>query len=216
MLQEHEVLVVDDHPLVRESLASLINNQPGLKVSAEAGSVEEALDQLSLRAPHIAIIDLSLRDRSGLELIDAIRRAYPQVAMIVLSMHEEKHYAERVIRAGARGYITKREGTKEIISAIHKVMQGGLALSPQTTALFGRKYLQDKPATSRLETLSNRELEVFRLLGQGLDTRAIATRLDLSIKTVQSYCARMKEKLDLANATELLHEAVSFNERGVV
>ena len=216
MFQEHDVLLVDDHPLVRESLANLINNQPGLKVCAEASSVEEALDQLSLKTPNIAIIDLSLRDRSGLELIDVIRKAYPQVAMIVLSMHEEKHYAERVIRAGARGYITKREGTKEIINAIHKVMQGGLALSPQTTVLFGRKYLQDKPAASRLETLSNRELEVFRLLGQGLDTRAIATRLDLSIKTVQSYCARMKEKLDLANATELLHEAVSFNERGVI
>jgi len=216
VFQEHDVLLVDDHPLVRESLANLINNQPGLKVCAEASSVEEALDQLSLKTPNIAIIDLSLRDRSGLELIDVIRKAYPQVAMIVLSMHEEKHYAERVIRAGARGYITKREGTKEIINAIHKVMQGGLALSPQTTVLFGRKYLQDKPAASRLETLSNRELEVFRLLGQGLDTRAIATRLDLSIKTVQSYCARMKEKLDLANATELLHEAVSFNERGVI
>jgi len=216
VLEEHDVLLVDDHPLVRESLANLINNQPSLRVCGEASSVEEALNQLALRTPSIAIIDLSLRERSGLELIDVIRRSYPQVAVIVLSMHEEKHYAERAIRAGARGYITKREGTKEIIAAIHKVMQGGLALSPQTMALFGRKYLQDKPAVSRLETLSNRELEVFRLLGQGLDTRAIANQLEISIKTVQSYCARMKEKLDLANATELLHEAVSFNERGVI
>jgi DNA-binding NarL/FixJ family response regulator len=213
---EHDVLIVDDHPLVRESLANLINNQPGLKVCAEASSVKEAIDQLSTRTPRVAIVDLSLGERSGLELVDLIRRSYPQVAVIVLTMHEEKHYAERVIRAGARGYITKREGTKEIIGAIYKVIQGGLALSPQTTVLFSEKYLQAKPAASRLESLSNRELEVFRLLGQGFDTREIATRLGLSIKTIQTFCARMKEKLDLANGNELVHEAISLHQRGTI
>ena len=143
----------------------------------------------------------------------AMRTAHPDVAVIVLSMHDERHYAERAIRAGARGYVMKRETTKKIIAAIHQVLSGKLGVSEEVAALFAERFVDNKPRTwTPVEELSDRELEVFRLLGQGLDTRTVANRLQISIKTVQAYCARIKDKLNLANATELLREAIRWNE----
>jgi DNA-binding NarL/FixJ family response regulator len=128
-------------------------------------------------------------------------------------MHDERHYAERAIRAGARGYVMKRETTKKIIAAIHQVLSGKLGVSEEVAALFAERFVDNKPRTwTPVEELSDRELEVFRLLGQGLDTRTVANRLQISIKTVQAYCARIKDKLNLANATELLREAIRWNE----
>ena len=211
--KKHEILLVDDHPLVRESLASLINQQPDLAVSGEAESVREALDYLATASPDLAIIDLSLKESSGLDLIKAIKATHPQIGMIVLSMHDERHYAERAIRAGARGYVMKRETTKKIVAAIHQVLGGKLGVSEEVAALFAEKFVDNRPRSGTpVEELSDRELEVFRLLGSGLDTRSVATRLKISIKTVQAYCARIKDKLNLANATELLREAIRWNE----
>ncbi|HEY4264370.1 MAG TPA: response regulator transcription factor [Micropepsaceae bacterium] len=214
--RKHEILLVDDHPLVRESLASLINQQPDLMVCGEAESVKQALEYLSKASPALAIIDLSLKDSSGLDLIKAMKMAYPQIGMIVLSMHDERHYAERAIRAGARGYVMKRETTKKIIAAIHQVLAGRLGVSEEVAALFAEKFLDNQRSGTPVEELSDRELEVFRLLGAGLDTRSVATRLQISIKTVQAYCARIKDKLNLANATELLREAIRWNESEIL
>jgi len=211
--RKHKILLVDDHPLVREWLANLINQQPDLAVSGEAESVKQALDFLSKAPPDLAIIDLSLNESSGLDLIKAVKASYPHIGMIVLSMHDERHYAERAIRAGARGYVMKRETTKKIISAIHQVLSGKLGVSEEVAALFAERFVDDRPRSGTpVEELSDRELEVFRLLGAGLDTRSVATRLEISIKTVQAYCARIKDKLHLANATELLREAIRWNE----
>jgi DNA-binding NarL/FixJ family response regulator len=208
-----KILLVDDHPLVREWLASLINQQPDLVICGEAGSAPEALGYLNSQALDLAIVDLSLKESSGLELIKTIRSLHPTVAVIVLSMHDEKHYAERAIRAGARGYVMKRETTKKIIAAIQQVRSGKLGISDEVAALFAERFVDNRPRSGTpVEELSDRELEVFRLLGQGLDTRSVANSLHISIKTVQAYCARIKDKLNLANATELLREAIRWSE----
>jgi DNA-binding NarL/FixJ family response regulator len=211
--EKAKILLVDDHPLVREWLATLINQQPDLSICGEAESVQEALDYLRTASPDLAIVDLSLKDSSGLELIKTMKSLHPGVGVIVLSMHDENHYAERAIRAGARGYVTKRETTKKIITAIHQVLAGKLGVSEEVAALFAEKFVDRRARMdSPMAELSDRELEVFRLLGKGLDTRTVASRLQISIKTVQAYCARIKEKLNLANATELLREAVRWSE----
>jgi DNA-binding NarL/FixJ family response regulator len=211
--RKNKILLVDDHPLVREWLANLINQQPDLSVCGEAESVQEALDFMKTTVPDLAIVDISLKESSGLDLIKSMKAAHPAVAVIVLSMHDERHYAERAIRAGARGYVMKRETTKKIISSIHQVLAGKLGVSEDVAALFAEKFVDSKPRTGTpVEELSDRELEVFRLLGQGLDTRSVANRLQISIKTVQAYCARIKDKLNLANANELLREAVRWSE----
>jgi DNA-binding NarL/FixJ family response regulator len=211
--EKYKILLVDDHPLVREWLASLINQQPDLVVCGEAESAAEALSYLGAQSPDLAIVDLSLKEGSGLELIKTIKSNYPYVAVIVLSMHDEKHYAERAIRAGARGYVMKRETTKKIIAVIDQVRTGKLGVSDEVSTLFAERFV-DNRARSRtpVEELSDRELEVFRLLGEGLDTRSVANTLHISIKTVQAYCARIKDKMKLANATELLREAVRWND----
>jgi DNA-binding NarL/FixJ family response regulator len=166
--------------------------------------------------PDLAIVDLSLPGSSGVELIKTIKNLFPHILLIVLSMHDEKLYAERAIRAGARGYVMKRETADKIIGAIYEVLQNKISISDGMSTLFASKFIKAGTSTARspVETLSDRELEIFRLIGQGVDTRDIANNLHLSIKTVQTYCARLKEKLSLANATELLREAVRWSDRG--
>lgn len=210
------VFLVDDHPLVRESLTSLINQQPDLFVCGEAEDAASSLREIATLKPDVAVIDISLKDGSGMELIRSIKARMPDVATIVLSMHDEKNYAERAIRAGARGYVMKRESTKRIITAIRHVLQGRLALSDQIATGFAEKFVSSsrRPAgESPLEDLSDRELEVFTLLGRGLETRQIAETLNVSIKTVQAYCARIKHKRNLSTASELLREAIRWNEQ---
>ena len=208
-----KVFVVDDHPLVREMLTSLIEQQPDMTVCGEAEDAAEALKGIAAGKPQVAIIDLSLRESSGLELIKQIKHRHPQVAQIVLSMHDEKLYAERAIRAGARGYVMKRESTKLIVAAIRAVLAGRLWLSASLSDAFAQRFVGTAPqAGSPLETLSDRELEVYSLLGQGLQTRQVAQSLNVSIKTVQAYCARIKQKLQLSSAAELLREALRWHE----
>jgi DNA-binding NarL/FixJ family response regulator len=209
-----KIFLVDDHPLVREWLTNLIHQQPDLIVCGEAESPAEALDGMLKQKPDVAIVDISLRDGSGLELIKNIRTARPSVAVIVLSMHSERLYAERALRAGARGYVMKRETAKKVIVAIRQVLEGKLYLSEQLQALFAEKFVGGDLATAKVpvDLLSDRELEVFQLLGQGYETRQIAGVLNISMKTVQAFCARIKEKLKLTSATELLREAVRWHE----
>jgi DNA-binding NarL/FixJ family response regulator len=214
MAEKIKVLLVDDHPLVREGLATLINQQTDFEVCGEAGSEPEALELVRTVQPSVAIVDITLENGSGLELIRSIKALHPAVKILVLSMHDELLYAERSLRAGARGYIMKREAAKKIIQGIRSVLAGQIYVSDKIMAAMNEKYVAGVPAAdiSPLEQLSNRELEVFELLGLGHNTRQIADHLHVGFKTVQVYCARIKEKLRLANVNELLREAVRWHE----
>jgi DNA-binding NarL/FixJ family response regulator len=208
------VFLVDDHPLVREWLTNLINQQAGLMVCGEAESGPEAREKILALRPDVAIVDIALKDSSGIELIKDLKQSCPEVAVLVLSMHEESHYAERALRAGARGYIMKRETTRKVVAAIGQVLEGKLCISETIAAAMATQFVEGKTLASGspVEQLSDRELEVFELLGQGRTTRQIAESLRVSLKTVQAYCARIKEKLNLDSATELLREAVRWHE----
>jgi DNA-binding NarL/FixJ family response regulator len=214
MPQKNKIFLIDDHPLVREWLANLINEQLDLQVCGEATNASQAFELISTAKPSIAIVDISLEGGSGIELIKNIKAAHPDVATIVLSMHDEALYAERALRAGARGYIMKREATKKILQAIRAVLEGKLYISDKITASMAEKFVEGRPAAieSPVQQLSDRELEVFQLLGRGLTTRQIAEHLHIGFKTTQAYCARIKEKFNLTNVTELLREAIRWHE----
>jgi DNA-binding NarL/FixJ family response regulator len=208
------VFLVDDHPLVREWLTNLIHQQPDLKVCGEAETGRQARQAIVALKPDVAIVDIALKDSSGIELIKDLKQSSPALAVLVLSMYEESHYAERALRAGARGYIMKRETTRKVITAIRQVLQGKLYVSESLAAAMAAQFVAGKAlaTSSPVGQLSDRELEVFELLGDGRGTRQIAEALGVSIKTVQAYCARIKEKLNLASATELVREAVRWRE----
>ena len=203
------IFIVDDHPLVREWLTNLIDKHADLKVCGEAEDAAKALLAISENPPDLAIIDLSLGSSSGIDLIQSIKSSAPGVAMIVLSMHDEQVYAERCIRAGARGYIMKRETAKNVIHAIHEVLSGNLYLSKRMTDLMVQKVVSADSPTGipPIAQLSDRELQVFKLLGQGYEINEIAKTLDVNIKTVHTYCGRIKEKIKVGTAAELSREA---------
>jgi len=200
--------------MVREWLAALINQQADLQVCGEADSAPKALQMIGLVHPNVAIVDISMEGGSGIELIKNIKASHPEVMMIVLSMHDEALYAERALRAGARGYVMKREATKRVLQAIRSVLGGKLYLSDNMAMLMAEKFVDGRPKTagSVVERLSDRELEVFQLLGRGYSTRRIAEELHVSVKTIQAFCARIKEKLGLPSATELLRAATRWHD----
>jgi DNA-binding NarL/FixJ family response regulator len=211
---KHRIFVVDDHPLVREGLTNLINGQDDLMVCGEAEDSAEAIAGIARTQPDIALIDISLKNESGLELVKNLENQSPPVALIVLSMHDEILYAERVLRAGARGYVMKRETTKNVLAAIRRVLEGGVYVSERVINSIARRLaLSNKElASSPIDHLSDRELEIFRLLGQGRTTPQIAEDLHLSLKTVQAYCARAKEKFGVDSLGELLRAAIRWEE----
>ena len=209
------IFLVDDHPLVREWLGHLINRQTDLVLCGEAGDASEAMREIRRRAPDAVVVDISMGGSSGIELVTEIKLAFPKIAVLVLSMHEDSTYVERALRAGALGYVAKRETTAKIVAAIRQVLRGQYFLSGPLALAITRKYVE-RPARvdlSPAERLSNRELEVFEMLGRGFETRRVAEELHISMKTVQAYCARIKEKLQLNNATELLREAILWDQR---
>lgn len=212
--QRHRVFIVDDHPLVREGLANLINQQPDLVVCGQAEDAAQTLAGIGASRAELALIDISLKTASGLELVKDLKVHHPDVALIVLSMHDEMLYAERAIRAGARGYVMKRETTKEVLTAIRRVLQGDVYVSERVVNLMARRLGSPRKAAaaSPVEQLSDRELEIFRLLGQGRTTSQIAADLHLSLKTVQAYCARAKEKFGVDSLTELLRAAIRWED----
>jgi DNA-binding NarL/FixJ family response regulator len=213
LTQKRRVFLVDDHPLVREGLANLINHQDDLAVCGEAEDSCGATTGIEKTRPDVALIDISLKNESGLELVKNLESKFPTVALIVLSMHDEALYAERALRAGARGYVMKRETTKSMLTAIRCVLEGDTYVSNRVVNLMARRMSSRKAAAkSPVERLSDRELEIFRLLGQGRTTSQIAEDLRLSLKTVQAYCARAKEKFGVNSLTELLRAAIRWED----
>ena len=207
------ILVVDDHPIVLQGLSQLIGQQDDLLVCGLARDVPEAMMMIRELKPDLVIVDISLQQGNGIELIKKIRISYPSLAVLALSMHDESLYAERCLRAGARGYIMKIEATENIITAIHKVMRGQIYVSNEMAAKMVRKLVGLKPelGAPAVERLSDRELEVLALIGRGHGTRWIAERLHLSLKTIETYRAHIKKKLNLADADELLQYAIQWS-----
>lgn len=205
------VLIVDDHPIVRAGYSLLINRQPDLSICGEAESAGEALRLAREENPDLAIIDLTLKSGNGLELCKQLAHMNSDLKMLVISAHDEQLYADRALRCGARGFINKEEATTSLINAIRTVLGGKVWLSPQMTdRLLARVGNGGSPTASPIESLSDRELEVFELIGQGQTTHQIAARLHLSPKTVESYRENLKKKLNLRNSTELTQHAVQW------
>ena len=209
------ILLVDDHPLVRERLAEIINQEPDLMVCGEAQDRAGALAAMAAHRPELAIIDLALKDSDGLELIKDIRLHWPNVLMLVVSMYEESLYAERVIRDGERGYVTKQEATRDILSAIRRVLSGRVYLNENVSArIIDRLADRSVPgAATPAEMLADRELQMFELLGRGLAVKEIARRLRIATKTVDTYRRRIREKLNLQTSSQLLQHAISWTRR---
>jgi DNA-binding NarL/FixJ family response regulator len=211
------IFLVDDHALVREWLGNLLRTQPELAVCGESGEASTALAAMLREPPDLAIVDLSLASGSGFDLVRAIRTQLPAVKVIVLSMHEEFTFIQRAFRAGAQGYVSKREATSRILPAIKQVQEGRVFAAPEFLQEMAQRSL-GKPASqerSPVDALSDRELEVFRRMGQGHNTRRIAADLGVGIKTVQEYQSRLKEKLGLADVNELIRAAVRWTEQGL-
>jgi DNA-binding NarL/FixJ family response regulator len=209
------VFVVDDHPIVRQGLALLINREADLAVCGEAEEMHAALSAIQAAKPDILILDISLNGPDGLELLKNIRITSPRLPVLVLSMHDESIYAERALRAGANGYIMKQEATEKVLVALRRLLSGEIHVSDRIANNMLRHYVRGANVSehSSVSDLSDRELEVFRLIGEGQGTRQIAEALHLSVKTVESYQAHIKEKLSLRSARELVQHAVQWNVR---
>lgn len=207
-----KVFLVDDHPLVREWLTQVIEREADLTVCGEASEAPEALEKILKIQPGIVIADISLKTSHGVTLVKDLKVQCPHLPVLVLSMHDESLYAERVLRAGAMGYITKQEATKKILHAIRQVLSGQIYVSESMASRMVHKLVAGKPGetNSPVERLTDRELEVFQMIGRGLGTRRIAEELHLGIKTVESYRARIKDKLGLEDATQLLQQAIQW------
>ena len=211
----HRIFIVDDHPLVREWLGSLVAREPDLEICGNADDAAKTLVALPAARPDVVVVDLSLNRSSGLELIKDIRLQFPAVRVLVLSMHEEISYPERAFRAGARGYVLKRESGSCVVAAIRAVLAGQFYASQSLAAeLAGRLAgAAERTTDSPADILSDRELEVLELRGAGRTAKTIAEHLNVSVKTVESYEARIKQKLGLQNAGELVREGVRWLDR---
>jgi len=206
------ILIVDDHPIVRQGLAELINHEDDLVVCGQAEDAHQAMKAVKELKPDMAIVDISLKETSGMELIKNIKAQFPNLPSLALSMHDESLYAERALRAGAKGYIMKAEATEKVILAIRKILSGEIYISEKMASKMMQKLVGGsiEISASPVERLSDRELEVFQLIGKGFGTRQISERLYLSIKTIETYRAHIKEKLNLADAAELLQYAIQW------
>lgn len=209
---KRRIMIVDDHPVVRQGLAQLIAQQPDMEICAEAESVAGAFRTYLTASPDLTVIDLSLSDGSGIELIKEIKARNENARMLVTSMHDESLFAERVLRAGAKGYVSKQEATTNLLDAIRQVLDGRVYLSSSMSDQMLHRMVagNDVSEQSPIDSLSDRELEVFEMIGQGLTTRQIAAKLDLSPKTVETYRENIKAKLNLANGTALTRHAVQW------
>ncbi|WP_395748487.1 response regulator [Prosthecobacter sp.] len=207
-----KVFIVDDHPVFRDGLVRIVASIPGIAVCGEADNARDAFDTISKLKPDLVLMDINLPGKSGLELLQDVHAMQPELPVLVISMHDEQLYAERVLRAGGRGYIMKQEGPDKMRDAINKVINGQVYASERTAAaiLDALSRPRSSASTSTVGKLTDRELEVLRLTGQGKDNRAIAAELHISLKTVDTHRGHIKEKLGLKNGTELVHYAVRW------
>lgn len=211
---KNRVYLVDDHPIVRQGLIKLIEQEAGLEVCGEAGSVSEALPAIQEHEPDVVLVDISLEDSNGLELIKTIDDLGLQIPTLVLSMHDESLYAEHALKAGASGYVMKQAAATTLVSAIEKVLDGEIYVSKTMSSQMLKMAFRSGGEKSRsgTEALSLRELEVFELIGRGNSTREIAEQLNLSVKTIETYRAHIKDKLHLRSGTELMQKAIHWVE----
>lgn len=209
-----KILIVDDHPMMRDGLAALIQAQPDLAVCGQAADAREALQAVEALRPDLVLMDISLPGKSGLEAVKDIQALRPGLAMLVISMHDEALYAERVLRAGARGYIMKQEGGKRIMEAIRAVLENKIFVSEKMSARILESFTgrRTETAASEVESLTDREFEVFQLIGRGRSTKEIGDQLHISVKTVEVHRVNIKTKLKLATSPELIHYAVRWVE----
>jgi DNA-binding NarL/FixJ family response regulator len=209
---KHKVFLVDDHPIVREGLAQMIRREPDLTVCGEAEDTPRALLMIEALKPDILIVDISLQGPDGLDLLKSVRTKDPTLPVLILSMHDESIYAERALRAGANGYIMKQEATENVLVALRRILNREVYVSPQIANKMLQRFVSAGPAhvQDSVHQLSDRELEVLRLMGEGHTTRQIADELHLSVKTVESYQAHLKEKLSLRNSRELVQYAIQW------
>lgn len=207
-----KVLLVEDHPIMRSGIAQLIAQESDLMVCGEAENAHGALRVIEETEPDIAVVDISLKDSNGIELIKDIKIRWPNLAVLVLSMHEESFYAERALRAGAMGYVAKAEVSAKVITGIRQVLSGSVYVSEKISSKMLRKLVggTKELEVAPIDRLSDREFEVFELIGQGLQTREIASKLNLSVKTIDAHREHIKHKLKLESATELLKYAVQW------
>ncbi len=215
MKTHHTIFIVDDHSIVRHGLATLLARVPELKISGEAATFDEALEKITAHPPDLAVIDITLKDRSGLDLIRELRAKLPDLKTLVLSMHEETEYAERALRAGARGYVMKENADDVLVEAIRAVLRGEIYVSPVASRRMVQNIAEGTTGAAAAEgvgALTDREREVFDRLGRGYTTKRIADELGLSARTVEVYRANIKRKLGCADAASVLREAVRFAE----
>ena len=206
------ILLVDDHPMMRQGLAALIGSEPDLEICGQAENAAKAMAALAAHPTDLVLLDLTLPDKNGVEVIKDMRALHPAVRVLVVSMHDEAIYAERVLRAGARGYIMKQEGGPKLLQAIREVLAGQISVSEKVSARILELFSGRSSGASPMEKLTDREFEVFQLIGQGLATRQIAGKLHLSVKTVEVHRLHIKEKLAIASAPELVRFAVRWVE----
>jgi DNA-binding NarL/FixJ family response regulator len=211
--KKKRIFLIEDHTLFREGLKRMITEEPELAICGEAANAREAMDYLERSKPDLVLLDISLPGTDGLELVKSLRAQHSTLLMMVLSMHAEELYAERVLRAGAKGYIMKQVSARELIGAIRTVLKGEIYLSPQLSTKLLRSIVAQKgEARNELQQLSDRELEIFRLLGRGFTTGEIARSLSISVKTVESHRGNIRQKLKLGTGAELLRLAISHSE----
>jgi len=215
--RKNRILVVDDHPLFRHGIADLINAEPDLEVCAQADNAPQAIEAIPAHRPDLVTVDISLRGASGIELVKSIKAAHPRLPVLVLSMHDESLYALRSLRAGARGYIMKQEALDRVMSAIRRVLQGELYVSPSMSGRIIEEFVHGgSPGASIADKLTDRELEILQLIGHGHGVQQIAGELKLSAKTVETHRAHIKEKLNFHAARELARFAVQWVDQQVV
>lgn len=212
--ERRRVFLVDDHPMMRDGMGRLIDDEPGLMFCGGAGNAEQALSEIARLRPDLVITDITLPGRSGLDLIKDIKALDPEMLVLVFSMHDEMFYAERALHAGARGYLMKEAGSEKMLEAIHKVLAGEICVSPRIASKILDLFSRQRPrgSSSPIEKLTDREFDVYQLIGQGKTTKEIAEQLHLSHKTVAVHRANIKEKLGVASATELVRHAVRWVE----
>jgi DNA-binding NarL/FixJ family response regulator len=212
-MKKSKVFVVDDHPIVRQGLTLLINRESDLTVSGEAEDAQTVMQAVMAARPDILVVDISLNGPDGLDLLKEVRMRYPDLPVLILSMHDESIYAERALRAGAQGYIMKQEATEKVLVALRRILSHEIYVSERIANRMLQRYIgsRNTGGPPSIADLTDRELEVFRLIGEGHSTRQIAEELHISVKTVESYQAHIKEKLSLRSARELVQHAIQWN-----